>query len=146
MRVARRAKVNWGSLGKNMPTRTTLVNRPGDPWSATHRYNSHVTYQTRRVATPARPRPTAHSAQLGLTEDDVLCRTQRGGLLRRDHYNRTVWKPALAVAGLAGDTTFHDLWHTFNSTALAGDVPISEVSRWLGHRSITNTVDLYGSP
>ena len=33
---------------------------------------------------------------------------------------------------------------TFASTALAEGVPISEVSRWLGHRSITTTVDLYG--
>ncbi|WP_211264127.1 tyrosine-type recombinase/integrase [Streptosporangium amethystogenes] len=38
----------------------------------------------------------------------------------------------------------HDLRHTFASTALAEGVPISEVSRWLGHESITTTVDLYG--
>ena len=34
--------------------------------------------------------------------------------------------------------------HTFASTSLAEGVPISEVSRWLGHKSITTTVDLYG--
>jgi integrase len=49
---------------------------------------------------------------------------------------------SLAVAGV--DTTFHDLRHTFSNTALAEGVPISEVSRWLGHKSITTTVDLYG--
>ena len=38
----------------------------------------------------------------------------------------------------------HDLRHTFASTALAEGVPISEVSRWLGHKSIATTVDLYG--
>ncbi|MBX6384218.1 MAG: tyrosine-type recombinase/integrase [Microbispora sp.] len=48
------------------------------------------------------------------------------------------------AAGLLPDTTFHDLRHTFASTALAEGVPISEVSRWLGHESITTTVDLYG--
>ena len=48
------------------------------------------------------------------------------------------------AAGMAADTTFHDLRHTFASTALAEGVPISEVSRWLGHKSITTTVDLYG--
>jgi hypothetical protein len=37
-----------------------------------------------------------------------------------------------------------DPFHTFASTALANAVPISEVSRWLGHKSITITVDLYG--
>jgi pyridoxamine 5'-phosphate oxidase len=31
---------------------------------------------------------------------------------------------------------------TFASTALANAVPISEVSRWLGHKSITTTADL----
>jgi integrase len=30
------------------------------------------------------------------------------------------------------------------STSFAGGVPISEVSRLLGHKSITTTVDLYG--
>ena len=70
--------------------------------------------------------------------------TSRGALLRRHYYNRDIWKPAIAAAGLAEDTTFHDLRHTFASTALAEGVPILEVSRWLGHRSITTTVDLYG--
>jgi integrase len=60
------------------------------------------------------------------------------------YYNRNIWKPAIAAAGLAEDATFHGLRHTFASTALAEGVPISEVSRWLGHRSITTTVDLYG--
>jgi len=86
----------------------------------------------------------AHADQLGLNHGDVLCRTPRGTLLRRDYYNRNIWKPAIVAAGLAEDTTFHDLRHTFASTALAGGVPISEVSRWLGHKSITTTVDLYG--
>lgn len=87
---------------------------------------------------------TTHCERLHLTGNDVLCRTQRGGLLRRDHYNRKIWKPALIAAGLPGDTTFHDLRHAFASTALAEAVPISEVSQWLGHRSITTTVDRYG--
>ena len=86
----------------------------------------------------------AHADQLGLDEGDILCRTPRGTLLRRDYYNRNIWKPAIAAAGLDEDTTFHDLRHTFASTALAEGVPISEVSRWLGHKSITTTVDLYG--
>ena len=87
----------------------------------------------------------AHADQLGLEDHAGLCLTPRGTLLRRDYYNRSIWKPALTAAGLAEDTTFHDLRHTFASTALAEGVPISEVSRWLGHRSITTTVDLYGT-
>jgi len=85
-----------------------------------------------------------HAALLKLGEADVLCRTPRKTLLRRDYYNREIWKPAITAVGLPEDTTFHDLRHTFASTALAQGVPISEVSRWLGHKSITTTVDLYG--
>ncbi|SDK87493.1 Phage integrase family protein [Nonomuraea maritima] len=70
--------------------------------------------------------------------------TGRGTLLRRDYFNKKIWKPALAVAGLPADVTFHDLRHTFASTTLAEGVPISELSRWRGHKSITTTVDLYG--
>ena len=55
----------------------------------------------------------AHAARLGLDGADVLCRTSKGTLLRRDYYNRHIWKPAIAVAELAEDTTFHDLRHTF---------------------------------
>ncbi len=36
------------------------------------------------------------------------------------------------------------LRHSFSSTALAKGVPIREVSRWLGHKSIKATVDIYG--
>ncbi|MER6178577.1 site-specific integrase [Streptosporangium sp. NPDC001681] len=76
--------------------------------------------------------------------EDVLFRTTRGNLIRRDYFNADVLKPAILSAGVPVDMTFHDLRHTFASTALAEGVPISEVSRWLGHESITTTVDLYG--
>ncbi|WP_370026117.1 tyrosine-type recombinase/integrase [Planotetraspora sp. GP83] len=78
------------------------------------------------------------------TPADLLFSTSRDNLMRRDYVNARVWKPAIKAAGLLPDTTFHDLRHTFASTALAEGVPISEVSRWLGHESITTTVDLYG--
>ncbi len=54
---------------------------------------------------------TAHARQFALGKSDVLCRTPRGTLLRRDYYNREIWKPAVAAAGLPADTTFHDLRH-----------------------------------
>lgn len=87
---------------------------------------------------------TGHAEQLSLGDHDVLCRTPRATLLRRDYYTSAIWKPAIKAAGLPTDTTFHDLRYAFAGTALAEGVPISEVSRWLGHKSITTTVDLYG--
>lgn len=40
--------------------------------------------------------------------------------------------------------TPHDLRHFFASTALSNNVPILDVSRWLGHKSIMVTADIYG--
>ncbi|MER6358850.1 tyrosine-type recombinase/integrase [Streptomyces sp. NPDC001634] len=40
--------------------------------------------------------------------------------------------------------TPHGLRHFFASTALVSGIPIHEVSRWLGHKSIKTTVDVYG--
>ena len=75
---------------------------------------------------------------------EVLFTTKRGGLLKRSSFNSAVWKPAVERAGLPVGTTFHDLRHTFASTALSRGVPILDVSRWLGHASITETADTYG--
>ena len=55
------------------------------------------------------------------------------------------WRKALAAAGLeSSGYTPHSLRHFFASTALAGGIPLLEVSRWLGHRSIKITADTYG--
>jgi integrase len=75
---------------------------------------------------------------------EVLFTTRQGGLLRRSSFNTAVWKPAIERAELPADTTFHDLRHTFASTALSRGVPILDVSRWLGRASITETADTYG--
>lgn len=40
--------------------------------------------------------------------------------------------------------SLRSLRYFFASTALANGVPIHEVSRWLGHRSVKTTVDIYG--
>jgi integrase len=59
------------------------------------------------------------------------------------------FKKALTAAGIVKPDgtpkyTPHCLRHFFASTALANGVPIHEVSRWLGHKSIKTTVDIYG--
>ncbi|MFD3719718.1 tyrosine-type recombinase/integrase [Streptomyces sp. NPDC058674] len=51
------------------------------------------------------------------------------------------WRKALKAAGLVNADgspkyTPHSLRHFFASTALTNGVPIHEVSRWLGHKSI----------
>lgn len=59
------------------------------------------------------------------------------------------FKKALKDAGIVEPDgspkyTPHGLRHFFASTALAAGIPIHEVSRWLGHKSIKTTVDVYG--
>lgn len=59
------------------------------------------------------------------------------------------WKKALTKADLLTPSgkvlyTPHSLRHFFASTALANNIPILEVSRWLGHKSIKVTADSYG--
>ena len=51
---------------------------------------------------------------------------------------------AAAKAGLPPEFIPHSLWHCYASTALACGIPITEVSRWLGHRSIEVTHQIYG--
>lgn len=48
------------------------------------------------------------------------------------------------AAGLPKSFTPHSLRHAFASVALAQGVPITDVSHWLGHRSIQTTFSIYG--
>lgn len=53
---------------------------------------------------------------------------------------------SIGLVDSAGKALFtpHDLRHYFASTAISDGVPLMEVSRWLGHRSIQITADTYG--
>jgi integrase len=57
----------------------------------------------------------------------------------REWFNR-----ARNGANLPTTFTPHTLRHIFASIALAGGVPITDVSKWLGHRSIQVTFGIYG--
>ena len=51
---------------------------------------------------------------------------------------------AAAKAGLPSEFIPHSLRHLYASTALAEGIPITEVSRWAGHKSIEVTHQIYG--
>ena len=57
----------------------------------------------------------------------------------RDWFNR-----ARDAAGLPPSFTPHTLRHQFASIALAGGIPITDVSKWLGHKDINVTYAIYG--
>lgn len=52
------------------------------------------------------------------------------------------WARAATAAGLPG-LRFHALRHTFASVLLHENVPVSDVSRWLGHQNIQLTYSVY---
>jgi integrase len=47
-------------------------------------------------------------------------------------------------AGIGKHFTPHSLRHQFASACLAGGIPITDVSKWLGHRNIQTTFGIYG--
>jgi site-specific recombinase XerD len=51
---------------------------------------------------------------------------------------------AASRAGLPPEFIPHSLRHLYASTALAEGIPITDLSRWLGHNSIELTHQIYG--
>ncbi|WP_308124957.1 tyrosine-type recombinase/integrase [Streptomyces sp. NEAU-YJ-81] len=60
------------------------------------------------------------------------------------HFRKTLKDAGIIKPDGSPKYTPHCLRQIFASTALAHGIPIHEVSRWLGHRSIKTTVDVYG--
>jgi integrase len=65
-------------------------------------------------------------------DEGVLVRGERGGVLRRDQFYDSAWRPALRDAGLAGRFTFHALRHFCASSLLAEGAPFTAVAGHLG--------------
>jgi integrase len=81
--------------------------------------------------------------QLDYTQDWVFT-NRTGGPVRYVGFRRRVWDKAVERSKLDPAPTPHDLRHTCASWMLTGGVPITVVSRHLGHESIKITVDIYG--
>lgn len=64
--------------------------------------------------------------------------------IRYHAFKRQVWDKAVTKSGLNPRPTPHDLRHTCASWLLGSGIPITTVSRHLGHESIKVTVDIYG--
>jgi integrase len=84
-----------------------------------------------------------HIADHGTTDDGYLYQGRKYKLVVRRSYQEDFGRSALK-AGLPPAFIPHSLRHYFASTALARGIPITEVSRWLGHRSIEMTHQIYG--
>ena len=84
-----------------------------------------------------------HVAEHGTTADGYLFQGRKYKLVVRRSYQED-FQRAAAKAGLPPEFIPHSLRHLYASTALAEGIPITEVSRWLGHKSIEVTHQIYG--
>jgi integrase len=84
-----------------------------------------------------------HVAEHGTTLDGYLFQGRKYKLVVRRSYQQD-FQRAAARAGLPPEFIPHSLRHFYASTALAEGIPITEVSRWLGHKSIEVTHQIYG--
>jgi integrase len=67
----------------------------------------------------------------------------RGGALRRSHFSRRVFAPAVERAEVA-PLRLHDLRHTAAALAIASGAHPKVIQERLGHSSIRTTLDVYG--
>lgn len=78
-------------------------------------------------------------------DGEWLFTNRSGGPVRYHTFRAKVWKPAAQRSKLDPEPKIHDLRHTCASWLLNAGVPITTVSRHLGHESINITADIYGS-
>jgi len=81
---------------------------------------------------------------LDLSGEWVFTNQRDGGPCRYWAFRRYVWDPSVAKAGLDPAPTPHDTRHTCASWMLTAGVPLTTVSRHLGHENVAVTADLYG--
>lgn len=85
-----------------------------------------------------------HIAEHGTTSDGYLFRGRKYKLVVRRSYQED-FQRAVTKAGLPPEFIPHSLRHLYASVSLAEGIPITEVSRWLGHKSIEVTHQIYGT-
>lgn len=79
----------------------------------------------------------------GKAASPYLFTDDEGGFLRKSNFQRRVWEPLKAKAGLPDETTFHDLRHAHASLLLRQNVHPKIVQERMGHSSIKLTMDTY---
>ncbi|WKX09706.1 site-specific integrase [Streptomyces sp. NL15-2K] len=76
-------------------------------------------------------------------EEELLFSNATGtGLLYPYYWYGRIWRPALATAGVEYFKS-HSLRHFYAASLLSQGVPVSEVSAWLGHTSVSFTERYY---
>lgn len=115
--------------------------------------NGKLTFGEPKTAASRRTVPlpaflvTAIKEHLGdrrLNPESYLFMSEQGGPWRHSNFMGRFWKEAVVRAGLPRTLRFHDLRHTCASILIAEGAHPKQISEWLGHSSITITLDRYG--
>lgn len=109
--------------------------RPVDQTPKTKRGKRHVSFQ-RGIADVLRPLVE------GKRPDERVFTGPQGGLIRRKEFYE-IWWLAREAAGFPG-LRLHDLRHTHVAWLIAANVPLSAISRRLGHKDVGFTDQRYG--
>ena len=78
----------------------------------------------------------------GKTGEEPVFTMPDGSLIKHRWFNYTVWQPACKTVGIKA--TPHDLRHSHVALLIAANVPLSAISRRIGHASIATTDKVYG--
>lgn len=85
----------------------------------------------------------AHIGNARLGMDDLVFGDD-GKPRRHNTFYLQVFRPAVVRAGLPPETRFHDLRHTYASLMIAAGVNPKRLSVWMGHTTVSLTMDRYG--
>lgn len=73
----------------------------------------------------------------------LLWTNSQAAPLRQGNFRRDKWLPALRKAGLDPAVRMHDLRHSAPTWMIGAGVDVVTVSRWLGHKDVTTTLNVY---
>jgi integrase len=70
---------------------------------------------------------------IGECRGEILFRGARGAPLKSNDWGKTIWKTALALAGIEGRVRPHDMRHTYASWLIQEGVQLPDLARVMGH-------------
>ena len=85
-----------------------------------------------------------HIGDHGLGADCLVFGEPDGRPRNHNRFYQRDFRPAARRAGLPAGIRFHDLRHTYASLMIAADVNPKLLSAWIGHTSVSLTLDRYG--
>lgn len=94
-------------------------------------------WRTIGIAPPLRPVIERRLSQ----PCEFVFATVRGGKVNNSNFHNRVWQPLCDALEL--EVRPHDLRHSFASWSIAEGMNVVQVSKWLGHAKVSQTLDTY---